>query len=486
MTTMRMHAMIGRVGWGVSLLLALVVGSATGQTQVTEIRPSLGQPAGVEEPQLAAPAPVQEAPATFCCDKKYFWVAAGEFLALELIPNYFNRHVADDTTAVLSLTSFRRNIQRGFEWDPNNLATNMFAHPYHGNVYFNAGRSNGYDFWESTAWAFAGSFVWEMFGENNRGAINDWAMTSLGGATIGEALHRAAIMVRNNESRGAGRAFSEFAGFLIDPVGGFTRAIRGEWSKYGPNPENRYPSYWASSLAVGYRAAAEGRLSDAEQATGYFEFRAAYGDPFRPVETPFDAFELNLQLNGSDASPIGLFQVHGSVWNTALKQSDKVAHVVTIDQLYDYANSNAYELGDMSFAATLRSRWRLSDGWALQTLLQPNVMVMAAVSSEYAGFTGRSYDFGPGLGLRATAGVRGGGLNTRLGYRGFFTHTMSGAKGNQVVHFVFASLGYEFWRRVSVNADYVLHLRNSFYNDFPNIHRRAPEFRVGVRFGFGE
>ena len=45
-------------------------------------------------------APEQQAEATFCCQKRHFWVAAGEFLALEIVPNYFNRFVADDTTAV--------------------------------------------------------------------------------------------------------------------------------------------------------------------------------------------------------------------------------------------------------------------------------------------------------------------------------------------------------------------------------------------------
>ncbi len=430
-------------------------------------------------------APEQQAEATFCCQKRHFWVAAGEFLALEIVPNYFNRFVADDTTAVLSWTSFRRNIQRGFEWDPNNLATNMFAHPYHGNVYFNAGRSNGYDFWESQAWAFAGSFVWEMFGENNRGAINDWAMTSLGGITIGEALHRAATMVRDNEARGVSRAFSEFGGFLIDPVGGFSRAVRGEWSKYGPNPENRFPDSYGSAIRIGFRAVAEGRLANAEKATGFFEFQANYGDPMAPIDDPFDAFMINLQLNGDDASTIGLFQVHGTLWGTDLKRSDGTQHVFTVDQLYDYANTNAYELGDMAYAVSLRSRWWLSDKFNVETLLQPNVMVMSAVSSEYAGFTGRSYDFGPGLGLRAVAGVNGSGLATRVGYRGFLTHTMNGAKGNQVVHFIFARAGYRFWRSVGVNADYLLHLRDSFFNDYPNIHRRAPEFRIGAQFSFG-
>lgn len=465
-----------RARWLPVVLVAAVASSASAQTLETGSVPTL---AG----ETAVP---QQPSATFCCQKKQFWVAAAEVIALELIPNYFNHYVSDDTTAVLSWDSFSRNVRNGFEWDPNSLSTNMFAHPFHGNVYFNAGRSNGYNFWESQAFAFAGSFIWEMFGENNRGAINDWAMTSLGGITIGEALHRAAIMVRDNEARGASRAFSEFGGFLIDPVGGFSRAVRGEWSKYGPNPEDRFPDSYSSSIAVGYRAITEGRLTDAEEATGYFEFKARYGDPMREFARPFDSFELILQLNAADASTIGLWQIHGTLYGSTKKRTEKVEHVVTIDQMYDYANTNTYEVGDMAYGLALRSRWRLSDDLSAETLFQPNVMVMSAVSSEYAGFTGRSYDFGPGIGLRVLAGLVGGPLRAQVGYRGFATHTMNGAKGNQIVHFVGADVAYRFWRSLGVTANYRLHLRDSFFEDYPDIHRRAPEFRIGAQFGFGQ
>jgi hypothetical protein len=423
---------------------------------------------------------------TFCCQKKHFWVAAGEIIAVEVVQNYFNHHVADDTTAVLSWDSFASNIRQGFEWDPNNLSTNAFMHPYNGGLFFNAGRANGYNYWESQAFAFAGSMMWEMFGENNRGAINDWVNTSLGGIAIGEALHRAAIMVRDNEARGVGRAFSELAGFLIDPFAGFSRAVRGEFSKYGPNPPERFPTRWSSALTAGYRAVAEGgRITDAEPATGFFDFRANYGDPLQDFAKPFDAFQINLQLNGSDASTIGLFQVHGVLWGTALGDPDDTRHVFTVDQLYDYANTDAYEIGDVGYAVSLRSRWRLSESMALSTLLQPNVMPMAAVSSEYAGFTGRSYDFGPGAGLRTIVGLDGGGFSGHLGYRGYFAHTMNGAKGNQIVHFVFLDAGYRIWRSVGINATYLLHMRDSFYRDYPDVHRRAPEFRIGGQLLFG-
>ena len=471
-------ARVARTTLTVCLLIAAASWSTTYAQTETAAATLLTAPAA------ATPDAPQDS-VTFCCSRPVFAVAAAEVIALQLIPNYFNWHVSDDTTAVLSWTSFRRNVQRGFEWDPNNLTTNMFAHPYHGNVYYNAGRSNGYNFWQSSAFAFAGSFIWEMFGENNRGAINDWSMTSLGGIAIGEALHRAAIMVRDNEATGAGRAFSEMGGFLIDPVGGFNRALRGEMSKVGANPEGRFPQRYSSWITFGARTISEGRLNDADKATGYFEFRARYGDPMRDHAKPFDSFQLNLQLNAKEKTPIGLFQIHGTLWDKPWKSSDKSMHMFTVDQLFDYADNNTYEVGSMAFGVALRSRWNLSDKLQLHSLLQPNLTVTSAIISEYAGFTGRSYDFGSGFGLRAIGSLTSTRFEGQLGYRGFFTHTMNGAKGNQIVHFAFANAGYRMWRGLGVSAEYILYMRDSYYQEYPDIHRRNPEFRLGLRFYFG-
>jgi hypothetical protein len=37
---------------------------------------------------------------------------------------------------------------------------------------------------------------------------------------------------------------------------------------------------------------------------------------------------------------------------------------------------------------------------------------------------------------------------------------------------------------VGVRANYILFLRDSFYKDFPEVHRRNPEFRIGGSFFF--
>jgi hypothetical protein len=174
-------------------------------------------------------------------------------------------------------------------------------------------------------------------------------------------------------------------------------------------------------------------------------------------------------------------QVHGTLLGRELAHSEKARHVLSVDQLLDYANNRAYEVGSQAFGLGLRSRWRLGEKIGLETLLQPNLTVLSGISSEYAGFTGRSYDYGSGVGLQLAASLTRNLLPiATLAYRGFYQHTMNGAAGNQVVHFAYAMVAYPVWRSLGARAEYLLYMRDSFYSDLPDIHRRNPEFRIGA------
>ena len=59
---------------------------------------------------------------------------------------------------------------------------------------------------------------------------------------------------------------------------------------------------------------------------------------------------------------------------------------------------------------------------------------------------------------------------------------MNGAIGNQIVHFLWLRARYPLWRSLGIGVDYVLYMRDSYFRDFPNIHRRNPELRVGASF----
>lgn len=414
----------------------------------------------------------------FCCQETHFGLAAAEVVALQAIPWFFNRHVADDETAVVGIKTWLRNLREGFEWDNNDFKTNMFMHPFHGSVYFNAARSNGYDFWEATAFAWAGSFMWEMFGENNRGAINDWVATSMGGMALGEALHRTAISIRDNGATGLERGAREFSSFLIDPVGGFNRLIRGEGSRLGPNPEGRHPAHTTTVMRVGARTLNSGK-ADASLSGGFFEMDFYYGDPYGEHEDPFDSFEMRIAVNGSDTQRLGLIQIDGVLFGRS-SESEKGRKMFSVNQLYDYVNNAVFELGGQSLALTWRWDRKVSKTWWLRAQVQPTVAILWAVQSDITEEAeDRSYDFGSGGGTRARFYLTKNGRDwLEIRYLINWSATLSGAAGSHLVQFVSARTQVPIFRSLGIGADWVLASRNSHYRDHPNVSINDSQVRI--------
>src|SRR6185436_8145129 len=115
-------------------------------------------------------------------------LAASEVVAVNALVWSYDRYIRENGTNPgfrIGFNSFEENIKNGFEFDDNNFSTNMYAHPSHGDLYFNAARSNGMSYWGSVPYTWAGSFMWEYFGEVHHAALNDWILTSMGGMTLG-------------------------------------------------------------------------------------------------------------------------------------------------------------------------------------------------------------------------------------------------------------------------------------------------------------
>lgn len=429
------------------------------------------------------PAPQDDA--VFCCDRRYFWPAIGEVGMLMVIPWYFNRHVSDDSTAVVTFDTWKRNVVQGMEWDRDAFKTNMWAHPMHGGMFFNSARSNGYNFWQSATFSWTGSMLWEMFGEANRPAINDWMSTSLGGIALGEMTHRFSLMIWDNEATGFGRTLREFGGLLVNPMGGFTRLVRGEWTKVGENPDGRFPKHSAGALRLGYRNVGDGGRAQPSEG-GFISFDYQYGNAFTDYGKPFDVFEFTAQLYGdNEAQNIGLAHLTASLYGTELKQTEKADHVLHIAQHFDYVNIETLETGGSSVSATFLSQWKLSDRWNLTTRLEPSVLLIWGLDSEYSDFTLRDYDFGSGAGLRAHAIMRNqSGALLQLSYLFFWQHTLNGAVGDHLLQ-LGGIRGYvPVYGRLGVGATWFLNVRDSYYRDYPDVFRRNPEFRIFAGYSF--
>lgn len=98
-------------------------------------------------------------------EHKAFWRAGAETVGFNIGLWAFDRYVLKGHYAYISWNTIKENFRHGFEWDDDHLHTNMFDHPYNGSIFFNAGRSNGFNFWQSELFAIGGSAMWEMFME---------------------------------------------------------------------------------------------------------------------------------------------------------------------------------------------------------------------------------------------------------------------------------------------------------------------------------
>ncbi|MCU0414967.1 MAG: DUF3943 domain-containing protein [Ignavibacteriaceae bacterium] len=234
--------------------------------------------------------------------EKHFWIGAGEVAILEFIPwalaKWF-RTWEDPAKnwANVSSETWWRNLSSGWEYDGDNFTTNNFAHPYHGALFFNAGRTNGYNFWESTAFSLVGSAIWEHFGETYRPSFNDWIYTGIGGANLGEIFYRLSSMVTDNRASGSERVWSEIWGTLLNPVRGFNRAISGEMGQNFDNPEWSRPENFLITFDGGTRSMDKDgdEKYTSKEVEGLFTLNLAYGNRFK-VKKPFDFFGFEFAI----------------------------------------------------------------------------------------------------------------------------------------------------------------------------------------------
>lgn len=121
---------------------------------------------------------------------KHPWWALAEATGINVFVHCFDRFALNADFAQTTMRTWSDNFKNGFVWDNDVFSTNLFMHPYHGNLYFNSARSQGLTFWESAPYAMLGSLEWEFLGEREPPAINDLIATTMGGICIGEITNR--------------------------------------------------------------------------------------------------------------------------------------------------------------------------------------------------------------------------------------------------------------------------------------------------------
>lgn len=476
---------------GLCTVVAVAPLTAQGPQPASRLTPGLSVPAAWI-PAAIGPAdtarPRDSLPCPDCHPPKRFWAGFGELMLVQLIPHSVNATLRGAVWADVSIASIRNNLAYPWQWDDNQFLNNQFSHPYHGSLYFNAARTNGYDFWESFAWPFAGSLMWEIAGEAWAPAPNDFLNTSFGGVALGETFYRLSSLALDNTATGSERTWREIGGFVLNPIRGFNRLVRGETHGVSANPPDWRPSKIVGVLDAGYRSTATTYSSlGSESAADQWDlgFSLSYGDPVKDLSgKPFSYFMMTAELAGpavDSARRLNRLSVRGSLGAWPVGGSGR--HQFALSLGYDYYSNPAVEYGGQSVQAGLVSLFGSpgSDFQAQTAVMLNGIIIGATQSDYYRALEGRNYDYGPGAGVTVAGRVLyKRHLDATLAYNGIWTYTVDGAESSHFQNAVRLDARYWLNDRLGLGLGTAFYERQSDYRDQPDVTERASIFRAFV------
>lgn len=262
----------------------------------------------------------------------------------------FDRYILNADFAKISGKTIAHNFKNGFVWDNDQFSTNLFAHPYHGGLYFNAARTNGLNFWQSVPYSFGGSLMWEIVCEKEPPAINDFIATSVGGVCIGEVTNRLSALVLDDSKRGWPRFWREFLGTVICPIRGLNRIISGDAWRVKRNG-NKYHDHESLpidfSVAAGARYLADNNALFRGESNPYINLALEYGEPYdKEQNKPYDYFTADITFGLSGNQPlINSIHLLGRLWGTPLNAGKHMKAEFGVYQYFNYYDSQPVKDG---------------------------------------------------------------------------------------------------------------------------------------------
>ncbi len=312
----------------------------------------------------------------------------------------------DRDWAPVTRTTLRANLKAGFTFDQDVLQTNFFGHPYHGGLQFNAARSAGLSFWESALYTFGGSLAWELFAEREKPALNDLAVTTLGGILLGEMTFRLSSELLD-EGSDESRLLRELAAACVNPVRGFDRAVTGRaWSKGAPairHPLRLELDVGADRVSLNEE---QGTPSPSRPAL-LLATRVRYGDllpvPERTSFEPLEYFEiyaaanlLNSQLSGAHVYSSGLLygiSTQLSSWPRPFADND----VLGVALNYEYVGTDFTTYSGLGFGPVNHLVLRRGGHLSVRLSVGADFVPILGATSTEAGHSARDYNFATGV-----------------------------------------------------------------------------------------
>ncbi len=436
--------------------------------------------------------------------RKHFWRAAGETVGFNLGLWSFDRFVLKGHYSYISWNTIKENFRHGFEWDNDHLKTNMFDHPYCGSLYYNAGRSNGFNYWQSELFAIGGSAMWELFMECEYPSTNDIIATPIGGAVLGEVEYRISDLILDNRSSGAERFGRELAAFIVDPMRGFNRIISGRaWRRQSTSGRHFGVPSLKIDVSVGSRRLTMFDEYYVSKNGAAAEINLEYGERYgESAKKPYDYFTGLIEVQAIPTQPfLSRVEIIGRLLSKDLIEKEKMNLNVGLYQHFDFFDSDTisassgtvsplqpcnipYKLGTpASIGGGLMFGYRPTKSFNLDAYLHLNGIILGGMLTDFYRDYNRNYNWGSGFSIKAAAkcGFWGDKLFVRVAdehYRMFTWRAEPPLYGdwfNRVEvpgdashswfnHFEF-SADYRLFHRLFVTLGFDFYKRNTYYDD---------------------
>ncbi len=421
--------------------------------------------------------------------EKRFWRAGTEWFLAQAIPASFNRFITEDPYSYITFQNFLDHQRlSAWDWDDNQFTTNQIDHPYHGQLYFNAFRSNGYNFYQSSVATVLGSYMWETAGETQHPSVNDFVNTTFGGVILGEMTHRVSRNILARSRNGHNKTGNEIVAFLVNPVNGLNRLLDGKWGRHIDDYYAIDSSAITAEVDAGFRRfdAREGDFLQRGKNSVYGRLRFMYSNGEHNYKRPFDQFAVNFEVGSGDSTFINAVNVHALLSGAEFFKSKRGTHYGTLNAHYDFYNNDAFFYGAQSVNYNWLSEFSYKSDNKLNLSVGAGAVLLAAVPDPYLLYgESRNYNYGSGASYRFKGDLS---LLNRLlftaDYNGGVFYTISGTDSYYVLHALALEGSLRVFKRFSINlASGYFALKGEFKDEqYPDFQREFPYGRLSVGY----
>jgi hypothetical protein len=388
-----------------------------------------------------------------------------------------DRFVLNENFSHIGPSTWNANINKGWEWDDDRFGMNFVGHPYSGSLYFNAARSQGYNYWQSIPFAIGGSVMWEYFGENTRPSLNDVINTPLNGEFLGEIFYRLSSNILDDRTYGGERFLRELLAAAVDPARAFNRLLQGktfrhtETEAYQTEPLNVTISGGVHKINENNKTIF-GKGSNNAMLNIQFD----YGNPFEDIaRKPFDLFRFRTEFSfGVGRKILDNILGYGVLFGNNA-QLGKLSVLYGAFQYYDYWDNKTFELGALGFGGGLITKYPISQNIVFYNNFHVSATPLAGNSTRFGPDTSQVRDYTYNDGLEAkyeTAVDFGEYVHLSLSYYYYILHTFVGPAGTNYIGILSPRIDVKILKNLRLGFEHFQYYDDRYLKNF------SPQFSV--------